>query len=80
MADARFDVVYKDSGATIDPHFCRDWDSDGGCYGTNPNHGLSFDEACDAVAAWHEQQAALWRTREHHACLAALPVPAQGRG
>lgn len=65
----RFDVCYHKDGATIEPHFCRDWDEEGGCYGTNPDHGVSFEEACDEVANWHERQAELWRKREHHACL-----------
>lgn len=63
---ARFDVIYQNSGASIAAHFCREWDEDGGCYGTNPDHGLSFDDACDQVAEWHEQQAKLWRERKHH--------------
>lgn len=61
----RFDVVYRADGVSIEPHFCRSWDSDGGCYGTNPNHGLSAAEACDEVAEWHEQQAKMWRDRTH---------------
>lgn len=58
----RFDVCYHSDYATIEPHFCREWDENGGCYGTNPDHGLSFDEACDEVAAWYEREAQFWRS------------------
>lgn len=58
----RFDVIYR-GGPSVEPHFCREWDEDGGCYGTNPDHGLSWTEACDEVARWHERQAAEWRAR-----------------
>jgi len=67
MSEQRFDVVYHENRATIEGHFCREWDADGnGCYGTNPDHGYGFDEACDQVAEWYEQQAKLWRARTHH--------------
>lgn len=69
VSEMRFDVCYHSGGCTIEPHFCRQWDEDGGCYGTNPNHGYSFDEACDQVASYHEQQAKEWRERTHHTCL-----------
>ncbi len=52
-----FDVVYGEHGISIDYHFCREWDQDGGCYGTNPNHGFSFEEAREMVASWHEERA-----------------------
>jgi len=69
LSEARFDVIYRDGSAHIDHHFCREWDEDGGCYGTNPKHGLSFDEACDEVANWYASQAEQWRKREHSNCL-----------
>lgn len=65
----RFDIVHHSEHTTIEPHFCRDWDDQGGCYGTNPDHGYSFEEACDQVADWYAQEADLWRKREHHTCL-----------
>lgn len=70
----RFDVVYESGRCTIAPHFCREWTIDAsgaevGCYGTNPEHGMSFDAACGHVADWYEQQASLWRNAEHHDCL-----------
>lgn len=68
----RFDVCYRAAGVTIEPHFCREWDEDGGCYGTNPDHGYSFDDACRQVADWHEQQASLWRQHKAADCLQYL--------
>lgn len=59
-SDARFDVIYKGDSCTIDYHFCRTWDGDRGCHGTNPDHGCSFDEAKVEVAKWHRQQAERW--------------------
>ncbi|MBZ9807721.1 hypothetical protein [Mesorhizobium sp. ESP-6-2] len=69
MGDPRFDIEYVGDGATISAHYCREWDENGGCYGTNPDHGYSFEEACDHVAQWYEQQAKLWRERQHHNAL-----------
>lgn len=63
---ARFDILYHEHGPSIDYHFCRSWDEDGGCYGTRDDHGLSFDDACEEMAKWHEQEAAAWRDRTHH--------------
>lgn len=58
----RFDLRYgREGGLDIDLHFCRDWDADGGCYGTNPHHGLTFEEARDEIVAWHERKAGEWR-------------------
>lgn len=65
----RFDVCYGGDNCTIAPHFCREWDGNKGCFGTNAEHGLSFDDACDEVAEWHEKQARLWRQRKHAACV-----------
>jgi len=65
MSKQRFDVVYFAEHVSIEPHFCREWDDGGGCYGTNPNHGMSFDEACEEAARWHEMQAKWWRDKEH---------------
>lgn len=61
----RYDVVYYKTGPTIEPHFCREWDLDGGCFGSNPEHGLSLEEACDEVAEWYETKAKEWRERNH---------------
>lgn len=61
----RYDVVYHSEYATIEPHFCRDWDEAGGCYGTNLDHGYSLEEACEQVADYYQQEADLWRKGEH---------------
>jgi hypothetical protein len=69
----RFDVAHYEYGVTIEPHFCRSWEPDNGgevvgCYGTNPDHGYSFEEACDQVAEYHERQAKEWRARTTSEC------------
>lgn len=64
--ELKFDVIYDGDKATIETHFCREWDENGGCYGTNPEHGFTLDEACDIVAEWYENQAKEWRNRTHH--------------
>jgi len=61
----RFDVIYS---CTIEPHFCRSWDEEGGCYGTNPNHGVSFEEACNEVAEFYAELSKQWKNRTHHEC------------
>jgi len=61
----RFDVAYRPEGVTIEPHFCRSWDEEGGCYGTNPNHGFTAADACDEVAEHYERLAKMWRDRTH---------------
>jgi hypothetical protein len=45
----RYDIVYTKDGPKIEPHFCRQWDEDGGCYGTNPLHGYSKEQADEIV-------------------------------
>jgi len=57
----RFDVIYERYGCRLDYHFCREWDEDGGCYGTNPQHGMSFEDAAKEVADWHQAAANRWR-------------------
>ena len=42
---ARYDIIYTGNSIEIEPHFCRIWDENGGCYGTNEEHGMSWDEA-----------------------------------
>lgn len=63
----RYDVVYGgDSNAPncyISHHFCREWEDGEGCYGTNPDHGFTWEEACLEVAEWHEQQAKVWKEK-----------------
>lgn len=55
-----FDVIYGIAGVTIDPHVCRRSD---GCAG-----GVTLDEACELVAQWYDEQANLWRSKQHPDC------------
>lgn len=65
MPTDRYDIAWREHGPSIEPHFCREWDETGGCYGTNPDHGMSLEDACASVADWHEEQARLYRSGEH---------------
>ncbi|MEM7663813.1 MAG: hypothetical protein AAF292_16340 [Pseudomonadota bacterium] len=57
--EERFDIVWDEDGPRIEPHFCREWDDEhGGCYGTNPNHGYTREEAEREIALWKKEQAA----------------------
>lgn len=60
MSDNRFDIRFDSGGPRPDYHFCREWDADGGCYGTNPDHGFSWDEAKAEVIRWHKEQIEYW--------------------
>lgn len=65
MSD-KYDISWGQQHPTIDVHFCREWDDDkGGCYGTNPDHGYSIEEAAEVIAQWHEEQMNLWRSGNH---------------
>lgn len=64
MSETRYDVVYAEHHVYVEPHFCREWDDDGGCYGTNPDHGLSWTEARTEVAEYYEKLAAEWRDKK----------------
>jgi hypothetical protein len=66
---ARFDVSYTQHGIIIDYHFCRGWDDEGGCYGTNESHGLTLEDACEEAAKWHDNQAKMYRERVHPSIL-----------
>lgn len=60
----KYDVRYGAEGVEPEPHFCRDMS----CFGTNTDHGMTFDKACNEVADWYEEQAVLWRTKKHPLC------------
>ena len=60
----RYDVIYAEHHTYVEPHFCREWDGDGGCYGTNPNHGETWEDARKVVADYYELKAAEWRDME----------------
>lgn len=68
MTKGRYDIVYGSDGlrawVDVQMHFCREWVGNEGCYGTNPDHGMTWEEAREEVAKWHEEQAAYWRSRE----------------
>ena len=71
MAERRYDVVYgvadNDTNRPtchVELHFCRDWDDSGGCHGTNPRHGFTWEEARKEVATFHEEAARSWRERK----------------
>ena len=54
----KYDVIYDKNGIHLDYHFCREFDENmDGCFGTNEDHGFSFEEAKEEVAIWHEQRA-----------------------
>lgn len=52
----RYDICHYGKHVAIEPHFCREWDENGGCYGTNPDHGYSWEEAKEQLISWHEAQ------------------------
>tara|TARA_Y100000310_G_C20704127_1_gene833255 strand:- start:6922 stop:7155 length:234 start_codon:yes stop_codon:yes gene_type:complete len=60
----KYDVWYGPEGPSLELHFCRDID----CFGTNEDHGFTFDEACEDIASYYENQSKLWRTKEHPNC------------
>ena len=68
MGTVRYDIVHDGRGAPRpEPHFCRTFEmaADGeevGCYGTNPNHGYTWEEVCREMAVWHRSQAEDWES------------------
>lgn len=60
---SRWDVCYAEHQCYPEPHFCREWDEDGGCYGTNPDHGMTWEEARKEVADWYQRMADEWRKK-----------------
>ena len=56
----RYDVNFYKDHCTVTPHFCRDWDENGGCYGSNENHGYSWEDARANVIAFYEGQVSRW--------------------
>ena len=57
-----YDVQFSEYGIDIVPHFCRE----DGCFGNNDDHGMTLDEACEFVAQWHENEARMFRSKQHH--------------
>lgn len=62
---ARYDVIYgpSESDCRIEPHFCREWEGDLGCYGSNPDHGFTWEDARQHVVDFYTAMATLWQTR-----------------
>lgn len=60
----RYDIQWEESGPKPIQHFCREWDERGGCYGTNPDHGYTWEEVREEIARWHADQAVYWRARK----------------
>ena len=61
----KFDICYHENHVTIEPHFCREWDENGGCYGTNLDHGFTLQEAIDLAVEYHERQIRMLKDRTH---------------
>lgn len=36
-------------------------DETGGCYGTNKDHGMTWEQARTVIADWHKAEAERWR-------------------
>lgn len=62
---SRWDVVYgpKEYECHLEPHFCREWDDKGGCYGTNPDHGFTWEDARAEVSKFYERLSKEWATK-----------------
>ena len=58
---AGWSVIWKQDGPDLEPHFCREY----GCYGTDPDHGMTMEEAVNEIASWYEAQAKSWRDGTH---------------
>ena len=58
-----FDAICSSpENSQIQYHHCRGWDINPttgkfqGCYGTNPNHGSTFEDACDELLQFLKRQ------------------------
>lgn len=60
MPPNRYDIIYGTIECTIEPHFCREWDNGEGCYGYNPHHGYSWEEAKQIVIQFYQQKITEW--------------------
>lgn len=79
MSEPRFDITYF-GNPMLEPHFCRGWDGETGCYGTNPDHGLSFDEAKAEVISYHRKQIERWESMTYEKYFAANCLPTEKKG
>ncbi len=60
----KYDVIYAEHHAYVEPHYCREWDGDRGCYGTNEDHGFTWEEARKYVVEYHMTEATRWGQEE----------------
>lgn len=58
----RYDVIYGpgEHQCAVAEHFCREWDDNGGCYGTNPTHGFTWEDARAEVAEFYARLSKEW--------------------
>ncbi len=56
MTEQRYDVLMTQHGLAVEEHFCREY----GCYGTDPDHGVSWDDAKDEMVGYHASLAEKW--------------------
>lgn len=61
-SEQKYDVIYGPDTVSIEPHFCREW----GCFGSNPEHGYTLEEAADKCAEYHEKEAEMFRDGSHY--------------
>ncbi len=57
----KYDVVYTSHDEIrVEPHYCRMWDNDVGCYGYNDLHGETFEEAKKDVVEFYRARVEYW--------------------
>lgn len=61
MSDERYDIQWHQHGPDIVPHFCRELN----CFGTNPDHGYTLDEAVLQIVQWHLHEVQALLSKEH---------------
>ena len=61
----KFDIFYGNNYEVYaEPHFCREWEDKGGCYGTNPEHGFTWEEVCQECIDHYEMMVTIWKERK----------------
>ena len=62
----RYDVIYRSQReCDIEPHFCREWDESGGCYGFNEEHGFSKEAALEQQIEYYSTVISVLKTQLH---------------
>ena len=72
----RYDVSFRNAlHFPIDHHFCREWEGHEGCYGANPDHGFSWEEAKKEYINYLQSEIEYWRklTEKEYLNEASLP-------